>query len=142
MAGILHRPGILREGARLVGRSGGDHDRAIGVREIPAQLNYPVLVTYAVDGTPEFNPDHLADVRQDVVDGNTRVTYTINPKVHFNDGTPLDWKTLERIWRGSPTPFTLPSRRRSASRRSGQSLGSSTVERIRRRRPAAGSRSR
>jgi peptide/nickel transport system substrate-binding protein len=95
-------------------RDGGT--MTVGVREIPAQLNTfhgdtsgwsenlwpwnnPVLVTYAVDGTPQFNPDYLTDVRQDQVDGNLRVTYTINPKAHFNDGTPLDWTTFEGTWK-------------------------------------------
>ena len=51
----------------------------------------PLLITFTADGDAVFNPDYLTDVKQDTVDGNTRVIYTINPKASWDDGTPLAW---------------------------------------------------
>ena len=47
------------------------------------------------DNPAAFKPDYLADVQADTVDGNTRVTYTINPKATYNDGLPIDWTAFE-----------------------------------------------
>ncbi|MCZ9308936.1 ABC transporter family substrate-binding protein [Corynebacterium uberis] len=58
----------------------------------------PVLFTTDGDGTYHTNPDYLTDAKEETVDGNTRVTYTINPKAQFNDGTPIDWKVFEHTW--------------------------------------------
>ncbi|MGQ0479953.1 MAG: ABC transporter family substrate-binding protein [Pseudonocardia sp.] len=59
----------------------------------------PMLITFTADGEAVFNPDYLTDVKEETVDGNTRVTFTINPKATFNDGTPIDWRTFEVTWR-------------------------------------------
>ena len=48
-----------------------------------------------------YNPDYLTDVKQETVDGNTRITYTINPKATYNDGTPIDWRSFESTWKTS-----------------------------------------
>jgi glutathione transport system substrate-binding protein len=61
----------------------------------------PVLTTFSADGKPAFNPDYLADVQADTVDGNTRVTYTINPKAIYNDGLPIDWTAFEATWKAN-----------------------------------------
>ncbi|GAC70635.1 ABC transporter family substrate-binding protein [Gordonia soli] len=61
----------------------------------------PTLAYFAPDGTYSFNRDFLTDVRTEVVDGKTVVTYTINPKAHFNDGTPIDWRSFDSTWRVS-----------------------------------------
>lgn len=61
----------------------------------------PVLTTFSADGKPAFNPDYLADVQADTVDGNTRVTYTINPKATYNDGLPIDWTAFEATWQAN-----------------------------------------
>lgn len=61
----------------------------------------PLLITFTADGDAVFNPDYLTDVKQDTVDGNTRVTYTINPKATYNDGTPIDWRSFEAVWKTS-----------------------------------------
>ncbi|HEX5347561.1 MAG TPA: ABC transporter family substrate-binding protein [Pseudonocardiaceae bacterium] len=59
----------------------------------------PVLVTYSADGKPRFNPDYLTDVKADTVNGNTRITYTINPKATYNDGSPIDWTAFQATWK-------------------------------------------
>jgi peptide/nickel transport system substrate-binding protein len=61
----------------------------------------PVLITFTADGGAVVNPDYLTDVKQELVEGNTRVTYTINPKATYNDGTPIDWRSFEAVWKTS-----------------------------------------
>ncbi|MDR2294597.1 MAG: ABC transporter family substrate-binding protein [Microbacterium sp.] len=61
----------------------------------------PQLALYDADGTYHFNTDFLTDVKQEVKDGNTVVTYTINPKAQYNDGTPIDWKSFEATWKSN-----------------------------------------
>lgn len=61
----------------------------------------PVLVTFSPTGDPVFNPDYLVSATEENVDGDTRITYTINPQAVFNDGTPLDWRAFETTWKVS-----------------------------------------
>ena len=37
----------------------------------------------------------------ETVDGNTRITYTINPQASYNDGSPIDWTSFEAAWKSS-----------------------------------------
>lgn len=59
----------------------------------------PILITFTAEGDAVYNPDYLTDVKQELVDGNTRITYTINPKATYNDGTPIDWRSFEAVWK-------------------------------------------
>ena len=61
----------------------------------------PIFITFTPEGAAQFNPDFLTDVREETVDGNTRITYTINPAARFNDGTPIDWRVFEALWTAS-----------------------------------------
>jgi peptide/nickel transport system substrate-binding protein len=61
----------------------------------------PILITFTADGDAVYNPDYLTDVKQETADGNTRITYTINPKATYNDGSPIDWRSFESTWRTS-----------------------------------------
>ncbi|AZG46301.1 ABC transporter family substrate-binding protein [Gordonia insulae] len=61
----------------------------------------PTLAYFAPDGTYSFNRDFLTDVRKELVDGKTVVTYTVNPKAHYNDGTPIDYRAFVNTWRTS-----------------------------------------
>ena len=54
----------------------------------------PILITFTPDGQAVYNPDYLTDVKPETVDGNTRITYTINPKATYNDGSPIDWRCV------------------------------------------------
>ncbi len=47
------------------------------------------------------NPDYLTGVRTETVGRNTVVTYTVNPKAFFNDGTPIDYRAFVETWRTS-----------------------------------------
>ncbi|MYR07131.1 ABC transporter family substrate-binding protein [Gordonia sp. SID5947] len=61
----------------------------------------PTLAYFSPDGTYSFNRDYLTDVRKELVDGKTVVTYTINPKAHYNDGAPIDYRSFVNTWRAS-----------------------------------------
>ncbi|HEX3811386.1 MAG TPA: ABC transporter family substrate-binding protein [Mycobacteriales bacterium] len=88
------------------------------ISEIPTQLNpfqgnsdlytsevawfYTPNLSY---GTPagdiNFNPDYLTSVKQTTVAGNTVVTYDINPKANWNDGTPIDANAFIDTWKAN-----------------------------------------
>ena len=51
------------------------------------------------DGTWHPNPAYLTNVNAEEVDGKTVVTYDINPDPVFNDGTPIDWRVFETMWK-------------------------------------------
>lgn len=59
----------------------------------------PQIVLF--DGAGEFhvNNDYITDVKDEEKDGKTVVTYTINEKAQYNDGTPIDWKAFENTWK-------------------------------------------
>ncbi|HEX2289003.1 MAG TPA: ABC transporter family substrate-binding protein, partial [Pseudonocardiaceae bacterium] len=61
----------------------------------------PLLITFTADGDAVYNPDYLTDVRQETVDGNTRITYTINSRATYNDGSPIDWRSFEVVWKAN-----------------------------------------
>jgi peptide/nickel transport system substrate-binding protein len=61
----------------------------------------PLLITFTADGDAVYNPDYLADVKAEETNGNTRITYTINPKATYNDGSPIDWHSFEAVWKTS-----------------------------------------
>jgi len=61
----------------------------------------PILITFTADGDAVYNPDYLTDVKPEIVDGNSRITYTINPKATYNDGAPIDWHSFESTWKTS-----------------------------------------
>ncbi len=58
----------------------------------------PTLAYFAPDGTYSFNRDYLTDVQTTLEDGKTVVTYTINPKAFYNDGTPIDYRAFVNTW--------------------------------------------
>ncbi|GAA1726703.1 ABC transporter family substrate-binding protein [Isoptericola hypogeus] len=95
---------------------GGTFTRAVG--EIPDNLNTlhadksadtaalsmmynPQLQLIAEDGALSWNKDYVTDVSEELVDGNRVVTYTINDEAVFNDGTPIDWRAFEALWKVS-----------------------------------------
>ncbi|MBM7280408.1 ABC transporter family substrate-binding protein [Gordonia rubripertincta] len=61
----------------------------------------PMLAYFTPDGRYLPNPDYLTDVRTEVVGRDTVVTYTVNPKAFFNDGTPIDYRAFVETWRTS-----------------------------------------
>jgi peptide/nickel transport system substrate-binding protein len=61
----------------------------------------PILITFTSNGDAVYNPDYLTAVKQETVGGNTRITYTINPKATYNDGSLIDWHSFESTWKTS-----------------------------------------
>jgi peptide/nickel transport system substrate-binding protein len=61
----------------------------------------PTLLLFSPDGTASPDPDYLTGYDKKVEDGKTIVTYTINPKATYNDGTPIDWKSFEATWKAT-----------------------------------------
>lgn len=56
------------------------------------------VIKFYPNGDLHTNPAYITDVKDEVVDGNTVVTYTLNPKAKFNDGTPIDIKAWQNTW--------------------------------------------
>lgn len=61
----------------------------------------PVIGMRTPEGDWSPNPDYLTDASAEDVDGNTVVTYTFNDEATFNDGTPIDWRSIETVWLAS-----------------------------------------
>lgn len=61
----------------------------------------PQLAEYSTNGEYSPNPNYITSVEDDVVDGHTVVSYTINEQATYNDGTPIDWRSFENTWRFS-----------------------------------------
>lgn len=58
----------------------------------------PQLWDYDVSGNPTPNPDYLTKVEVTSEDPLV-VTYDINEKATWNDGTPIDWTAFEATWK-------------------------------------------
>ncbi|WP_329491619.1 ABC transporter family substrate-binding protein [Kitasatospora sp. NBC_01246] len=50
-------------------------------------------------GTQTPNKDYLLDAKSETKDGKQVVTWTLNPKAKWNDGTPITWQDLEANWK-------------------------------------------
>ena len=59
----------------------------------------PVAIGFSADGEALPDPDYITDISDEVKDGKTVVTYTLNEDATFNDGTPIDWHALEAGWK-------------------------------------------
>lgn len=55
----------------------------------------PQMTFFTPDGKWSYNKDFLTDVKSEEKGGNTVVTYTINPKAKWNDGTPITWESYK-----------------------------------------------
>ncbi|TMR21853.1 ABC transporter family substrate-binding protein [Nonomuraea turkmeniaca] len=55
------------------------------------------------DAEANFTPnkDYVTDVKNDMSSGKQVVTYTINDKATWSDGTPITWKDLEATWKAN-----------------------------------------
>ena len=67
-------------------------------RDVWVKYN-PQLTLFDGDGTYHPNPAYLSDVKDEVVDGKTVVTYTIVDEAKYNDDTPIDWTAFENTWK-------------------------------------------
>ncbi|WP_243225853.1 ABC transporter family substrate-binding protein [Microbacterium sp. CIAB417] len=85
------------------------------ISDIPTQLNafhgdgssntariaawyMPQVMLQDVDGTPYKNDAYLDEWKIEEVDGNTQITFTFTEEAHWNDGTDMDWKSIEATW--------------------------------------------
>ncbi|MCF4006427.1 ABC transporter family substrate-binding protein [Corynebacterium uropygiale] len=64
-------------------------------------LYNPELATFTPEGEFAPNEDYLAKVEDKEENNKTIVTYTFRDEAQFNDGTPMDWKSIENTWRFS-----------------------------------------
>lgn len=59
----------------------------------------PVAITFSPTGEVQINKDYYTDASSKTVGGKQVVTITINPKATYNDGTPIDWHSIEQTWK-------------------------------------------
>ena len=59
----------------------------------------PQFVLFDGEGNYSINDDYLTDVKEEIKDGNTVVTFTIRDEAKYNDGTDMDWKTFHATWK-------------------------------------------
>lgn len=59
----------------------------------------PQLTIMDEQGEVEFNPNYFESVSSEDIDGKTVVTYNFTDEATFNDGTPIDWRAFEAIWK-------------------------------------------
>lgn len=85
------------------------------INEIPEQLNQfhsdgtadtmrvaywymPQILLVSPEGELTKNDAYLDDWKIENVDGNTTTTFTFTDDAHWNDGTDMDWKSVENTW--------------------------------------------
>ena len=108
-------------------KDGGNLNLSIG--EITPQLNQfqanmstdthtlwnwynPVLIKFTPSGDMKLDKNYLESVNSELKDGKTVVTYKINDKAKFNDGTDLDWTAFQATWQannGKDTEYSANS---------------------------------
>ena len=59
----------------------------------------PQVILSTPEGESYPNPNYISDRTVEEVDGNTVMTITFTDEAEFNDGTPMDWRTIEATWR-------------------------------------------
>ncbi|MET9876601.1 ABC transporter family substrate-binding protein [Actinacidiphila glaucinigra] len=59
----------------------------------------PIIMMSDATGTVTPNPDYLTSAEASDSSGKQVVTYKINPKAKWSDGTPLSWKDFEASWK-------------------------------------------
>ena len=58
----------------------------------------PQTILMTPDGEASANPNYLTGWEAEEKDGKTVLTFTINPKAKFNDGTPFTWESYKVTW--------------------------------------------
>ncbi|MER6298372.1 ABC transporter family substrate-binding protein [Kitasatospora sp. NPDC001539] len=75
---------------------------ADGSESSTIDVTKPLLPTFFrsdAAGTQTANPAYLQEAHAEVRDGRQVVTWTLNPKAHWSDGTPITWRDIEANWR-------------------------------------------
>lgn len=88
------------------------------INEIPAQLNafnsdgsadtarvaawyMPQVLLQEADGTPYKHDAYLDEWSNEIVDGNTVLTFTFTEEATWNDGTAMDWTAIDATWKAN-----------------------------------------
>ncbi len=74
-----------------------NQDGAVPTQQIWTWYN-PQIILSTPEGEAYPNPAYVSDKTVETVDGNTVLTLTFTDEAEFNDGTPMDWKTIENTW--------------------------------------------
>ncbi|AWY96263.1 Oligopeptide-binding protein OppA [Propionibacterium freudenreichii] len=61
----------------------------------------PQLIKFTPSGDMKLDKNYLESVNSELKDGKTVVTYKINDKAKFNDGTDLDWTAFQATWQAN-----------------------------------------
>ncbi|MDP4502134.1 ABC transporter family substrate-binding protein [Nonomuraea turcica] len=61
----------------------------------------PQLMVADAEANFTPNKDYVTDVKNDMSSGKQVVTYTLNDKATWSDGTPITWKDLEATWKAN-----------------------------------------
>ena len=72
-------------------------DGAVDTQMIWTWYN-PQIILSTPEGEAYPNPAYISEKTVETVDGNTVMTLTFTDEAQFNDGTPMDWKTIENTW--------------------------------------------
>lgn len=59
----------------------------------------PQMITFSPEGDLLPNKAYIESIKETVKDNKTVVTYKLNNKAKFNDGTPIDVKAFENTWK-------------------------------------------
>lgn len=73
-------------------------DASESTRELWNWYN-PVILNTRPDGSVAPDPDYLTDVHDEITKGHTVVRYRFVEQARFNDGTPIDWRSLDAVAR-------------------------------------------
>jgi peptide/nickel transport system substrate-binding protein len=84
----------------------------------------PALFLFDAAATPTFNPDLLTSDPQLTTEPKQVVKYVINPKAHWDDGTPITWEDFHWLW--------LASNGKNAAYQISSSNGYSQIESVER----------
>ncbi len=71
----------------------------------------PWTVHYSPEGDFSTDKNYVTDIKEETKDGKTKLTYKINEKATYNDGTPIDWRAWETTWKinNGKNPAYTPS---------------------------------
>ena len=72
-------------------------DGAVDTQMIWTWYN-PQIILSTPEGEAYPNPAYISEKTVETVDDNTVLTLTFTDEAEFNDGTPMDWKTIENTW--------------------------------------------
>lgn len=64
----------------------------------------PNTMIYDAEGNPTPDPDYFSNVKDELKDGKRVVTITLNQAAKWNDGSDMDWHSVEAGWKACGNP--------------------------------------